>query len=234
MNIINDLRPRRLLSVDGLLAVACALCIGVTLWNVKALWAHNKKATSKLVANWQTYASVGNRVGANQAPVQIVAFVDYECPFCKRIDPDLRAVQRQNPAQIAIIYRNLPLVNIHHNARVAAMASECAAEQHAFEQFSAALYNESQLVDRHDWVAIAVKARVPAIDSLERCVDQERFRSRLVEDSVAAKALGVVATPTLLINGRLFAGTLTAAEIDREIQLALGRRSFWTRIFGGS
>ena len=221
---------KRLISIDSLMVTACVVCMCLTISNLRTISVGAQRRQTSLINGWEKYGRIGNRVGPANARVQIVAFVDYECPFCKVMDPMLRAEQQADSATVAIVYRQLPLQAIHPDARVAAIAAECAADQGQFEAFDKVLYAGNELVRRHDWPALASRARLGQPRLLASCVAATRHTDRLAADSAAASALGVVATPTLLINGRLIAGTLSSAQLHREVLLALDRRSFWRRV----
>jgi len=75
------------------------------------------------------YQEGGHRRGPANAPVTIVEFMDYECPFCARMADTLRIFQERHPTTVSIVFRQFPLEDIHPFARAAALASECADQQ---------------------------------------------------------------------------------------------------------
>src|SRR3989344_5863622 len=68
-------------------------------------------------------------VGSPDAPIVLIEYSDFQCPFCSRIDPTLKRIVAESNGQIAWVYRHLPLESLHPEARPAALASECIAEQ---------------------------------------------------------------------------------------------------------
>ena len=81
--------------------------------------------------------------GPKVAPVTIVEYSDFHCPFCRRVQPTLLQLLAKYPTQVRLIYKHLPLDNLHPQARKFAEASWCAAEQNRFWQFHDAVYAEA-------------------------------------------------------------------------------------------
>ena len=87
------------------------------------------------IDGWKQYAKAGQRLGPTDAPAVIVAFSDFECPFCKTAAQTLRAIRDKYGDRVALVYRHFPLEKRHPLARTAAIASECASRQARFETF---------------------------------------------------------------------------------------------------
>lgn len=81
---------------------------------------------------WRDYSVEGQRMGFSGAPVTVVEFSDFQCPYCKKAWQDLQDIRKEHPNAVAVVFRNFPL-SIHKFAEGAAVAAECAARQGAFE-----------------------------------------------------------------------------------------------------
>ena len=167
--------------------------------------------------------------GTPGAPVVIVLFSDFECPYCKEEAKSLRSnLISTYPKEVRLYFKDLPLAQIHPWALPAAIAGRC-----IFKQNPAAFW------DYHDWIYEAqadvtadnLKSKVlefvkgKEIDSLqlERCMDSKATQPEIDKSIAEAKALGVNATPTLFVNGRQLVGPSSAwanlrQVIDYEIE----------------
>ncbi len=151
-------------------------------------------------------------MGTPGAPVVIVLFSDFQCPFCKDEAKALRAnLLSTYPKEVRLYFKDLPLAQIHPWAMPAAIAGRC-----IFRQNPAAFW------DYHDWIYEAqsdvtadnLKAKVleyvkgKQIDALqlEHCMDGKETQAEIDKSIAEAKALGVGGTPTLFVNGRLLTG----------------------------
>ncbi|HLN03102.1 MAG TPA: thioredoxin domain-containing protein [Bryobacteraceae bacterium] len=152
-------------------------------------------------------------MGTPGAPVVIVLFSDFECPYCKEEAKALRTnLLATYPKEVRLYFKELPLAQIHPWAMPAAIAGRC-----IFKQNPAAFW------DYHDWIYEAqsdvtadnLKAKVleyvkgKQIDALqlEHCMDSKATQAEIDKSIAEAKALGVAGTPTVFVNGRLLTGT---------------------------
>ena len=94
-------------------------------------------------------AATGPALGPDKAPVTIVEFSDFECPFCLRVVPTLERILEDYGDDVRLVFRQFPLNNIHPNAQSAAEASLCAADQSRFWQYHDALFAAPGGLDRH-------------------------------------------------------------------------------------
>lgn len=153
----------------------------------------------KLVPDWRLYGTAGHREGIKDAPVTIVEFADFECPYCANAAVDLRMVRERYAGQVATIFRHFP-ISAHAHAGAAAKAAECAGEQKRFEDYSNLLYTAQIEIGLESWQGFAQKAGVRDIDLFTRCLSDDAVTARIIEDRKAGERLGVHGTPTFLIN----------------------------------
>jgi protein-disulfide isomerase len=166
----------------------------------------------------------GQVLGPLDAPVRIVEFSDFQCPFCAQVQKDLRRVRERFPADVAVAYRHFPIDAIHPHARGAALAAECAGSQGRFEAYHDALYSDQQGIGVRDWESFAEAAAVPDLQRFNRCVAEGGHLQQIARDVSVGDSIGVKATPTFILNGRMFSGTLPEDEWVRLINEELAHR----------
>ena len=173
----------------------------------------------------QTVATAGHpSKGPKDAPVEVVEFSDFQCPFCLRANPVVAEVLKTYGDRIRLVYRHYPLPN-HPNARPAAEASACADEQGRFWEYHDVLFaNQSRLAEA-DLKAHAVTAGLDAAQ-FAACVDGRRTKSQVDLDVKEADAVGVTGTPAFFINGRSLEGAQPFGAFKRLIdeELAVKRK----------
>jgi protein-disulfide isomerase len=153
--------------------------------------------------------------GSEQAPVTLVEYGDYECPYCGQAEMVVRELLVSFGDELRYVWRQLPLNDVHPNAQMAAEASEAAAAQGAFWEMNDELLQHQDALTAPELTRHAEELGL----DVERFWDELRRREyapRVAEDVASADASGVVGTPSFFINGRRHQGaydidTLTAA-----------------------
>jgi protein-disulfide isomerase len=172
------------------------------------------------VDNWGELASAGHRMGPATAPVTIVEFSDFQCPFCAKAEPALDELRHRHPNRVSILYRHFPLNGIHDQARPAALAAECAGAQGRFEQYHMALFNAQSELGKKSWADFARGAGVTDLPEFQRCIDERRFAGVVDRDQSLGEKTGLHGTPTLIVNGTMFAGALTVEQLEKLVDAA--------------
>jgi protein-disulfide isomerase len=152
-------------------------------------------------------------LGRNDAPVIIVEFADYQCPFCQRFHLTAFEEVKRNfvdTGKVRYVSRDLPLA-MHPNAMSAAHAARCAGEQNKFwEMRHRLIVNASQLgMDRYNALADELKLDRTRFD---KCLAEERYKADIVKDMSDAAAAGVTGTPTFVI-GRAVGDGIEGARV---------------------
>jgi protein-disulfide isomerase len=160
--------------------------------------------------------------GAAKAPVTIVEFADFECPYCGGLYPTLKQVERAYPDKVRFVFRQFPLVNMHPNAQKSAEAALCANEQQKFWEFHDSLYgNQSELgVPALKQRAVTMRLNTATFNT---CLDSGKHAETVRKDQEDARKSGVTSTPTMFINGRLLGGNQPLAVIREIIEDELKR-----------
>jgi protein-disulfide isomerase len=159
--------------------------------------------------------------GAAKAPVTIVEFSDFECPFCQQVQETLKQIVERYPDEVRLVFKHLPSEG-HRNSLPAARAAYCAGEQDRFWQFHDGLFATRGL---SAGVFDDIAARVGlGREKFQSCLTSERPRSAIVKDIETARRYRIDSTPSFLINGRLVKGALSFTDfqnlIERELRQA--------------
>lgn len=159
-------------------------------------------------------------LGPADAPITIVEFSDFQCPFCKRFHEETyQALLESYPGQIRFVYRNLPLTSIHPDAMSAAVASLCADEQNVYWDFHDKLFS-GELLNRNVYTQYASELNLDT-DKFSACLDSGKFDDFISQDMDFALNLGVQSTPTFFINGLAIVGAQPLSSfqnlIDKEL-----------------
>ena len=160
--------------------------------------------------------------GKADAPVTIMTFSDYQCPYCILAEPVLDEVLARYPEKVRIVHRHFPLDSIHPFARPAAEASMCADEQGKFWAFHQAIFDLSGKLVEGSMVKIGSDLGLDK-DLLTSCIEERRFKDFVDADFAAGRAAGVTGTPAFFINGMTFTGSRDADEMSRQVDLELAR-----------
>ena len=159
-------------------------------------------------------------IGNTKAPVTIVEYSDFQCPFCLRAAPTLKRLREAYGDKVRVVWKDFPLTQIHPQAFKAAEAGHCAADQGKFWEFHDKLFGNQQALQPEFLKQYAKDSGMDA-SKFDSCLDSSKYAER-VRDSVAAGArLGVSSTPTVFVNGRMLEGAQPyeafAAVIDEEL-----------------
>lgn len=140
-------------------------------------------------------------IGPEDAPITLIEFSDYECPYCKRWhDEVFDRLRAEYPDQVRFVYRDFPLTSIHPNAEPAAMAANCAHEQDAFWEFHDKLFEQASGLSQEAYISYAEELDLD-MDSFTECVESERYKAEVQGDMQYAVNLGIRSTPTFFLNG---------------------------------
>jgi protein-disulfide isomerase len=165
--------------------------------------------------------TVGFARGAQEAPVTIVEFSDFQCPYCRAVVATLKDLAARYPDRVRWVFRDFPLENLHPEAPLAHEAARCAGDQGKFWPYHDVLFAETNLApDALKRYAAQVGLEASAF---AQCLESRRHRAAVAADLTAGAQLGVTGTPTFFINGRPLVGNLPLAEFQRVIERELAK-----------
>ena len=167
-------------------------------------------------------SAIGPSRGPEDAPITLVEFSDFECPFCVRVLPTLDQVQETYGDQVRIVYRQFPLNAIHPNAQLSAEASLCADAQGKFWEMHDAIFEARGKADADGLKTMAADLGMDS-EVFGACLDSREFRDQVAADLEAGRQAGVTGTPALFINGRFLSGAQPFNVVSRVIDDELTR-----------
>jgi len=224
--------PSRLdtVALATLLGIVLMMAISaVNLWNLKRLTARvatieaalsPRKASGPDPKKIHSINIAGAQVkGPANAPVTIVEFSDFQCPFCARVAPTLKRIEDEYKDNVRIVWKHLPL-DIHKDAVGAALAAEGAAKQGKFWEFHDVLFANQKTLGPEDLKQYAKDLRLD-MKRFEIDLLNSEDKKKIDNDVAEAKSLGVNGTPGIFINGRFVEGAqpfeVFAKIIDEEL-----------------
>jgi protein-disulfide isomerase len=169
------------------------------------------------IDGWEDALATGLRSGSANAPVQVVEFADFECPWCARFEATVRAIRGKYPDQVAFTFAYYPLPQ-HSFAATAAHAAECAHTQGRFEAMRSRLFEKQQAFGSLPWIEFATEAGIPDLRQFETCMTDTQTFERVEHGKKLAEKLGVRATPTIIVNGWKFSMPPTLDQFDEIVK----------------
>lgn len=203
-----------------IILVLCAVIITILVVR-KELFPPAPIPNERTVENWQEIDFSGSRYNSEKEKVQIIKFYDYECPYCKQVQPAVEAVREKYSGKVSIQYAHFPLLAIHPYARQAAIAAECARKQHLFEPYHALLFARQEQLGTISYVRLAEETGIEDIPLFTSCLENEETVPIIEAGTDLANELNVSSIPTFLINGTLVSGTLSEKRLSGYIEEAL-------------
>jgi len=165
-------------------------------------------------------------LGSPDAKVLIIEFGDYQCPSCRQFWKDIEPRLKKDyidTGKVKLVFRDFPLMQIHPEALMAAIAVNCAGEQEKYWQFHDKVfreqYNRGDDVVRMKAVDLKKWAKDIGVDQakFDQCLDSEKFKNEVLKDKADGDAAGVQGTPTFFINGRAMGGAQQYPEYRKLI-----------------
>jgi protein-disulfide isomerase len=158
--------------------------------------------------------------GPASAPVVLVEFADYQCPYCQKVNPQIQQLQKEYGDKLTVVFKDFPLP-MHHGSEKAAEASRCAGEQGKFWEYHDVLFY-SKLTELD---ALKEHARVLKLDGdrFDACLDGGAEAGAVKKDLDEAKSLGLTGTPSFFVNGHFFSGVVDYAALKDIVNQQLNR-----------
>jgi len=158
--------------------------------------------------------------GNPKAPVVIVEFSDFQCPYCRSVQPTLKNLLAKYEGRVSLSYRDLPLRDIHPQAQMAAEASRCAGEQGKFWEYHDLLFENPNKLNREGLVE---QVRSLKLDEkqFDSCLSSGKYKAQVEQDRQLGLRAGLTGTPGFFINGNMLSGNLPQDSFEKVIQSEL-------------
>jgi len=159
--------------------------------------------------------------GPEDAPVTIIEFSDFQCPFCSRFFVQTYPqIKQEYEGQVRFVYRDFPLTSIHENAQKAGEAAECADEQGKFWDYHDTLFNNNSALDDASLKSYASQVGLDTA-TFNQCLDSGKYTEEVQKDYQEGISYGVTGTPAFFINGVTVIGAQPYANFKAAIDAAL-------------
>ena len=158
--------------------------------------------------------------GLATAPVTLVEYGDFECPYCGRAEPVIRSLLSEFGADLRFVFRNLPLDDVHENARLAAEAAECAGAFGRYWEMHDLLFQHQDALATEDLIDYARQLGLD-VDVFATKLRKRKYSPRVERDIDSADRSGVSGTPTFFVNGRRHQGAYDLETLTALVRSAL-------------
>ena len=160
-------------------------------------------------------------LGPQDAPVTLVEFSDFQCPYCRRVQSVLKRLMTAYHGKLKLVFRDFPLRQIHPEAQKAAEAAQCANDQGQFWPYHDRLFAATELGVEY-LKQYAVELDLDA-EGFNTCLDSEKYSQEVQKDIDDARVAGVNATPAFFVNGLPINGAVPFERFVEMVELALER-----------
>jgi protein-disulfide isomerase len=192
---------KRVENAISITLAACALALtGVYFFDRLAVSRAALPEKPQRVANWEEMLSSGHRIGPPSAAAQIVAFNDFQCPFCKIFHARAESLLTEFRGDVSVVFVQLPIA-AHQHAAGAAQAADCASAQQKFGEMAQQLFAKQDSLGAKEWDVIAADVGVENLEAFSTCMQGDTLGQKAAAYRAFGVASAIVATPTVVVNG---------------------------------
>jgi len=159
--------------------------------------------------------------GPADAPVVIVEYSDFECPYCKRAHDTMKELVERFPDKVRLVFKNHPLPHLHKHAQLAAEAALAAGAQGKFWEMHDLLFAFRDALTRDDLDAYAQSLELDMV-KFNYDLASGRFRARIKRETQEMLKIGATGVPAIFVNGVYIKGAKPLAIYEKAVQAALG------------
>jgi len=204
---------------------AAGLAVGYLSWGTQDTQAiqANVPAITPTPARVDVPIGSAPTLGPANAPVTIIEFSDYQCPYCKKWTSEVwPQIQKAYPTQVRLVYKDFPLTQLHSEASPAAAAARCANDQGKYWQFHDQLFASNSLSQQvYDSIATQLNLDVA---QWKACISAKKYDNDIVADYSYGQQLGITGTPTFFINGLALVGAQPFSVFKQAIDQELAKK----------
>ncbi len=159
-------------------------------------------------------------LGNKDALVTIIEFSDFECPYCRRVQPTLKRLMKEYEGQVRLVFRDFPL-SFHKNAQKAAEAAQCAGDQDKFWPYHDKLFEQTALAPK-DLKKYASELELD-MDKFNACLDGDKYAQEVKADMQDGQNAGVNSTPSFFVNGQPLNGAVPYERFQELVEAAIAQ-----------
>lgn len=174
-------------------------------------------ASVDYVDDWREVLAAGRQIGSATADVQLIEFIDLECPFCRAFSQTLERVHRAYGTRLGITLVHFPLP-MHRFAQQAARVAECGVPEGKFAQLVSAIVSDADSLGLNRWQSYGRQAGIRDTAAFRQCTQQSEELPLIQRGILVGDSIGIRATPTVLVNGWRFALPPTEQELRAAIE----------------
>jgi predicted DsbA family dithiol-disulfide isomerase len=189
---------------------------------IQRLWSDSQVGILLSPPRTEVAYDLGRVRGDAAAPITIVEFSDFQCPFCRTSFPIVKQLLEKYAGKIKIAYRDYPLHQIHPQAHIAAEGARCAGEQGKFWEYHDLLFTNQDKLDQTGLIQHAKTLKLNQ-RQFETCLGSGKYKPAIEADVQAAAKARVSGTPAFFINGIAVTGAQPASAFERIIDAELTR-----------
>jgi protein-disulfide isomerase len=152
----------------------------------------------------------------------MIVFSDFQCPFCKRVEPSLTQIEKEYPNKIRVVWKNMPL-DMHQNAKPAAAAALAAGEQGKFWEMHDKMFGNQQKLEVDALKGYAKELGLEA-GKFDKCLDSGEKKGLVEQDQKAGEQAGVNGTPAFFVNGVFINGAVPYEQLKAAVDRELGKK----------
>jgi protein-disulfide isomerase len=210
-------------TVGVLLALVLATAVGWVVFRLAAVLHGETSAGLPMTLALPVDPERDHILGPPSAPLTLVEYADFECPFCARATGVAREVREHFGDDLRYVIRHLALPDVHPHAELAAVAAEAAAKQGRFWEMHDLLFAHQDQLGRNDLAGYAGDLGLD-VEAFLHDLDEQRLAARVREDVASAEASGARGTPTFFIGDRRHVGPYDTRTLIAELEAVRPRR----------
>jgi protein-disulfide isomerase len=198
----------------GILATCAIIMTGLCVNQYFTNRSTNRSERS--IDDWQELLT-GRKIalGNDRSKLKIIEFTDYQCPYCRSMEPVIESMVDASAGKVAVVRYDLPLVQAHEHAMDAAIAERCAEQFGIGRDYSRQLYMAD--LSKIDYASLARNLGLRDENKFEKCVYDPKIRTRIDHDIAVAKKYDINSTPTFIINGKVIKGLQTREQLESQL-----------------
>ena len=177
-------------------------------------WSTERRILKEARRMWPELFRTGYVGGPREAPV-VVEFMDYECPFCRQVEPELLEAVNRGDIRLHIVH--LPIVSLHRNAKSAAVAAICAERQGRLGAMHGNLMSNDRWRQSHDFLTVARESGVPDLAQFKVCFTDGSASAEVAKQTDMADRLRIAGTPVFVTRSAVHIGALADGDLRRLI-----------------